>query len=204
VSWSNLRVFAERALATPSSFFTHVGSDRPPEPSLEGHEGLRYAAELVRLALMGDFADSGQTRTTTGLDQLDSGVAREIDRILAAEARIRLVRLVDVEWREDLGQPRSVLVDRGVVSVALASSAAGLVLLDFIATLQAGRQTGICGVCDRPFLLAGQQLSLAKRGKPVYHEACFTERRRNYMRAYRRAARRECRRDSHPESALSG
>lgn len=159
---------------------------------------LRRIQGLVRRALLPPEAEIDSempyARVETGLESMDTNVAAEIDAILRADTRMRLVRIVDIEPAFGLEAPvhpdapdpvTSVLVDRGVFPMQLPESLAGLIALDLVETLRLDRRTAVCALCQRPFVPAPQQASLARRGQPVYHPDCMPERRRRYMRDYR-------------------
>jgi hypothetical protein len=78
-------------------------------------------------------------RVESGLESINATVAAEIDAILRADARMRLVRLVDIEPAFGMEAPvhpdapdsvTPVLVDRGVFPMVLPVSLAGLIVLD--------------------------------------------------------------------------
>ena len=202
VYWDELAWVVSRALGLPAARpddDAHLLGDGVERPSRAGIDELARARGLVERALLPAVDDPPPfIRAEAGLQAISVDAADEIDEVLVADARIRLVRITDVEggavglaaYDDDAEneafeptEPR--LVERGVVSLTLSESVIGLVALDFIETLGVGRLTGICSLCRRPFLLESQQASLARRGQPVYHPACFAERRRRYMRDYR-------------------
>jgi hypothetical protein len=194
--WGELAFLAASVLGRPARL-------DPPSWSIQsdwlasraGLDDLRSARSVVERALTPPD-DSGEmvAREEVGLQAVDVLVADEIDEILRRDARVRLVRVTDVEAvladeqidhpdAPDLYEPLT--VERGVFPMTLPESIAGLVAVDLVEAFRRGRSTGICGLCGRPFLLESQQVSLARRGQHVYHPSCFAERRRRYMRDYR-------------------
>lgn len=194
--WDELVLLAASALGRPAELDQPSLSIRPGWPaSPAGLDALRSARSIVERALTPP-EDSGEmvAREEVGLQAVDTLVADEIDEILRRDARVRLVRVTDVEAvladeqidhpdAPDLYEPLT--VERGVFPMTLPESIAGLVAVDLVEAFRRGRRTGICGLCGRPFLLESQQASLARRGQHVYHPSCFAERRRRYMRDYR-------------------
>jgi hypothetical protein len=197
VYWEEVEWLTARALGLklplPGDPHTSVRPDAPA--GRDGIEHLARAKGLVERALL-PVEDAGEliARAEVGLDALSVEVADEIDEILAVDARLRLLRISDPEMVPSDAPPphpdapdlyEETLVERGVVTMTLPRTVEGLVALDFVEALRLGRQTGLCALCRRPFLLESQQASLARRGQAVYHPSCFRERRKRYMRDYR-------------------
>ena len=213
VQHDELRWLAARGIGIPAGDATEGASIDPGwQPDASGISALRAARALVERSLLPPVDElEPVAREEAGFDAVDTAAAAELDEILRAHAPMRLVRITDHEAvlaEEQVPHPdapdlfEEIIVERGVLPVVLPDSIAGLVAYDFVETFRLGRRTGICEQCRRPFLLESQQASLARRGQPVYHPACFAERRKRYMRDYR-AARRHEPEDVNSRSGLS-
>jgi hypothetical protein len=165
---------------------THADRSGRPAPR------RRQAAAQRLLVMM--LPNAMIAREEVGLEAVDPVVADELDAILRLDAHARLVRVIDIEGVLSDRPPvhpdvpdeyDELIVERGVFPKTLPETIPGLIALDFVETFRRGRTTGICALCQRPFLLLPQQASLSRRGEPVYHPDCFPERRRRYMRDYR-------------------
>lgn len=192
--WVAGTALGEAAPAPASHTLTGAASPRSGVRELEAAKATVAAA----LRAPRDMGREPIAREGTGLEALEGWMADELDAALARGAGPRLIRIIDVEPMlaegqvdhpdaPDLSEP--LIVERGVFPMTLPTTITGLVLLDLIETFRRGRTTGMCELCGRPFLLESQQVSLVRRGQPVYHPACFRERRRRYMRDYRAARR---------------
>jgi hypothetical protein len=152
---------------------------------------LHAAQALVRRAL-GDLDDFGDyRRINVGLQAMDPIVAGEIDEILRAEVRQRLVWLANFE-EADLANAASSLwitFDEGVFGAQVPETLRALVLLDLVESFKLGTRVGACGRCGQPVVMSAQRAARHARGEAIYHDRCGKLHRLAYFREYHAARR---------------
>jgi hypothetical protein len=155
---------------------------------------LRRLQGLLRKALTPPEGTWWHVRDhTTGLRIVDSHAAAELDSILRADVRHRLVWFEGGVWGLSIqreGRWVDTIFDRGVFATAIPETVAGVVALDFVESLRREPTIAACAECGLWVDMSSQQAARSQRGMPIYHRECHDQHRVRYVRAYQRLRRR--------------
>lgn len=204
LTWGDLAWLADgvlgdgRAGRTMNGWLRWLPAEHDNSADFAAAESIAEAQNLLRAAIAPLAPAPHFRQLDIGLQAMDAERARELDRILRADAHERLVWFADSEveyerQRDGSYAASATWFDRGVFLTRIPETVDAVVALDFAETLRTDRTSGVCALCERGLLLTAQQSARARRGLPVYHLSCHEEHRRRYVREYQRgwvAARR--------------
>lgn len=190
--YDEVAALARAALGIPTAPpLFHGTTGFKPMRSESALAELSTAQALCRRAF-GELDDFGDyRRIDVGLQAMDPIVAGEIDEILRAEVRQRLVWLANFEEADPANAASSLWItfDEGVFGARVPETLRALVLLDLVEGFKLGTRVGACGRCRQPVVMSAQRAARHARGEAIYHDECGQLQRLAYFRDYQAARR---------------